>query len=92
MSLIFAIVSLAYFHFFDARLKVKEASRLQSEYERLVQGLTRIRPTTLVADEVVPCPVLPADLVSEAIPGNIRKAEHFLSFIRRWVEFLKVGS
>lgn len=26
---------------------------------------------------------------SEAVPGNIRNAEHFLSFFKRFVEFLK---
>ena len=26
----------------------------------------------------------------EAIPGNIRKAEHFVGFMRRFIEYLKV--
>jgi DNA excision repair protein ERCC-2 len=34
--------------------------------------------------------VLPDDLLSEAIPGNIRKAEHFVAFLKRFVEYLKV--
>lgn len=34
--------------------------------------------------------VLPDDLLNEAIPGNIRKAEHFVAFLRRFVEYLKV--
>jgi len=28
-------------------------------------------------------------LFEEGLPGNIRKAEHFLSFIKRFSEFLK---
>ena len=34
--------------------------------------------------------VLPEDLLKEAIPGNIRKAEHFVAFLKRLVEYLKV--
>ena len=34
--------------------------------------------------------VLPDDLLNEAIPGNIRKAEHFVAFLKRFVEYLKV--
>lgn len=37
------------------------------------------------------CEVLPDDLLHEAIPGNIRKAEHFVAFLKRFVEYLKVG-
>jgi hypothetical protein len=33
--------------------------------------------------------VLPDDLLKEAIPGNIRKAEHFVAFLKRFVEYLK---
>jgi hypothetical protein len=29
-------------------------------------------------------------LLLEAVPGNIRKAEHFVSFMRRFIEYLKV--
>ena len=35
--------------------------------------------------------MLPEDLLKEAIPGNIRKAEHFVAFLKRFVEYLKVG-
>ena len=33
--------------------------------------------------------VLPDDLLKEAVPGNIRKAEHFVAFLKRLVEYLK---
>jgi DNA excision repair protein ERCC-2 len=36
--------------------------------------------------------VLPDDLLKEAVPGNIRKAEHFVAFLKRFVEYLKVRS
>ena len=34
-------------------------------------------------------PVLPDHVLQEAVPGNIRKAEHFAAFMRRLVEYLK---
>lgn len=37
-------------------------------------------------------PVLPDDLLKEAVPGNIRRAEHFVAFLRRFIEYLKVSS
>lgn len=36
------------------------------------------------------CKVLPADLLTEAVPGNIRRAEHFVAFLKRFIEYLKV--
>ncbi|EGD74772.1 TFIIH basal transcription factor complex helicase XPD subunit [Salpingoeca rosetta] len=40
-------------------------------------------------DAVMANPVLPSHVVEEAVPGNIRKAEHFVSFLKRFVEYLK---
>lgn len=34
-------------------------------------------------------PVIPDDILREAVPGNIRRAEHFVAFLRRFVEYLK---
>lgn len=34
---------------------------------------------------------LPDDLLKEAVPGNIRRAEHFIAFLNRFIEYLKVG-
>lgn len=34
-------------------------------------------------------PALPDDILKEAVPGNIRRAEHFLSVLRRLVQYLK---
>jgi DNA excision repair protein ERCC-2 len=33
---------------------------------------------------------LPDDLLKEAVPGNIRRADHFVAFLKRFVEYLKV--
>lgn len=35
--------------------------------------------------------MLPQDLLQEAVPGNIRRAEHFTAFLARFVEYLKVS-
>ena len=34
-------------------------------------------------------PALPNDILQEAVPGNIRRAEHFVSFLKRFVDYLK---
>ena len=36
--------------------------------------------------------VLPDDILKEAVPGNIRRAEHFTAFLHRFIEYLKVRS
>ena len=44
---------------------------------------------TCVADFIL---ALPDDLLQEAVPGNIRRAEHFVAFLKRFVEYLKVST
>jgi DNA excision repair protein ERCC-2 len=41
------------------------------------------------ADSVLANPVLSADILEEAVPGNIRKAEHFVAFLKKIVQYLK---
>jgi len=41
-------------------------------------------------EELIGAPALPADIVREAVPGNIRKAEHFLGFLKRFMEYIRV--
>lgn len=36
------------------------------------------------------CIVLPDDVLQEAVPGSIRRVEHFVAFLRRFIEYLKV--
>lgn len=71
-------------------MKTTDAAKLQDEYRKLVEGLQE--PDETEADTFSTSPVLPEDLLQEAIPGNIRKAEHFMAFLRRFVEYLKVGA
>ncbi|EJF65828.1 DNA repair helicase [Dichomitus squalens] len=67
-------------------IKKTDASKLQDEYAKLVEGL---QEASNDEDAFVSNPVLPEDLLKEAIPGNIRKAEHFVAFLKRFVEYLK---
>jgi DNA excision repair protein ERCC-2 len=41
------------------------------------------------ADRVMANPVLSNDILQEAVPGNIRKAEHFVAFLKKAVLYLK---
>eukprot|EP00898_Chlorokybus_atmophyticus_P001467 jgi/Chlat1/2320/Chrsp17S00174 len=74
------------------RFKATDAKRLRDEYNRLVQGLQQhnalpgARPET---DQWLANPALPDDILKEAVPGNIRRAEHFIAFMRRFVEYLR---
>ena len=92
----------------DFRIKKTDASKLQDEYAKLVEGLqeadeAREEETFMANPGVLPTlfpgkfsktrhlgAVLPDDLLKEAVPGNIRKAEHFVAFLKRFVEYLKV--
>ncbi|KAH9951244.1 hypothetical protein B0H21DRAFT_718020 [Amylocystis lapponica] len=67
-------------------IKRTDASKLQDEYAKLVEGLQEASEDE---DSFMANPVLPEDLLKEAIPGNIRKAEHFVAFLTRFVEYLK---
>eukprot|EP00795_Rhopilema_esculentum_P003154 gene3154-1459_t len=62
-------------------LKENDKQRLKGEYERLVQGL-RDANVARETDMYLSNP--------EAVPGNIRQAEHFVAFMRRFLEYLKV--
>jgi len=68
-------------------LKKVDENRLKQEYLRLVQGLARSGSTQ--SEDLSADPVLPSDVIQEAVPGNIRKAEHFLSLMRRVIDYLK---
>ncbi|KAF8350712.1 hypothetical protein F5887DRAFT_940553 [Amanita rubescens] len=69
-------------------IKTTDAARLQDEYAKLVEGLEDAAERR-DNDEFMSNPLLPDDLLNEAVPGNIRKAEHFVAFLKRFVEYLK---
>jgi DNA excision repair protein ERCC-2 len=69
-------------------MKSTDAEKLQNEYAKLVEGL---RAADEARDEnaFMANPALPDDLLKEAVPGNIRRAEHFVAFLKRFIEYLK---
>ncbi|KAJ7452420.1 hypothetical protein B0H11DRAFT_2073386 [Mycena galericulata] len=69
-------------------IKTTDAAKLQDEYARLVNGLQEPSEDD-AEDGFMSNPLLPDDLLNEAVPGNIRKAEHFVAFLKRFVEYLK---
>lgn len=69
-------------------MKAQDSAKLRDEYQQLVEGL-RQNQVEREEDQFMANPVLPQDLLDEAVPGNIRKAEHFVSFLKRFVEYLK---
>ncbi|KAJ7632611.1 hypothetical protein FB45DRAFT_912930 [Roridomyces roridus] len=69
-------------------IKTTDAAKLQDEYARLVNGLKEPSDDE-DEDSFMSNPLLPDDLLNEAVPGNIRKAEHFVAFLKRFVEYLK---
>eukprot|EP00929_Paragymnodinium_shiwhaense_P081395 TRINITY_DN42570_c0_g1_i1.p1 TRINITY_DN42570_c0_g1~~TRINITY_DN42570_c0_g1_i1.p1 ORF type:complete len:923 (-),score=134.80 TRINITY_DN42570_c0_g1_i1:7-2562(-) len=71
------------------RVKRDDANRLQEEYRRLVQGLQQAGQVDAQIAERLQSPVLNEDIVNEAIPGNIRRAEHFIALLKRVVNYLK---
>eukprot|EP00835_Amoeboradix_gromovi_P006251 NODE_702_length_5024_cov_0.139898.p1 type:complete len:744 gc:universal NODE_702_length_5024_cov_0.139898:2594-363(-) len=70
-----------------SKLKKADESKLKLEYEKLVTNLKKAQandPTDIMAN-----PILPLDVLNEAIPGNIRQAQHFIQFLKRFIEYLK---
>lgn len=54
----------------------------------MLKGL-RIASEQKDADMVLANPVLPDDILKCAVPGNIRTADHFISFLKRLIEYIK---
>lgn len=71
------------------RIKQTDSEKLQGEYKKLVEGLQEA-DAQRDEDAFMTNPVLPDDILKEAVPGNIRRAEHFTAFLARFVEYLKV--
>lgn len=69
-------------------LKERDAQKLKEEYGRLVEGL-RQAASDQENNTYLSNPTLPADILNESIPGNIRNCQHFLGFMRRFIEYLK---
>ena len=70
------------------RIRQDDSNRLRDEYDKLVQGLRQAQERR-DNDLILANPVLPDHVLQEAVPGNIRKGEHFVAFMKRLVEYLK---
>lgn len=55
-----------------SEMKSSDAEKLQNEYSKLVEGL-REAEQARDEDQFIANPVLPDDLLKEAVPGNIRR-------------------
>lgn len=69
-------------------IRQRDEEKLKKEYNRLVEGLQEAnlaRETDLILSN----PVLPTEILNEAVPGNIRNAEHFVGFLKRLLEYIK---
>ena len=69
--------------------KESDRERLTAEYNQLVQGL--MDSGTIAADESshLANPALPEDILNEAVPGTIRRAEHFVKLMDYVIKHLK---
>mmetsp|Transcript_11767 Transcript_11767/g.24818 ORF Transcript_11767/g.24818 Transcript_11767/m.24818 type:complete len:864 (+) Transcript_11767:229-2820(+) len=73
-----------------SRIKASDNQRLQAEYQNLVNGLVDQGLLEAPANDAgLAGNVLNADVLNEAVPGNIRRAEHFIAFMKKIVEHLK---
>ncbi|XP_029427564.1 general transcription and DNA repair factor IIH helicase subunit XPD isoform X3 [Rhinatrema bivittatum] len=70
------------------KIKETDSQRLKEEYRQLVEGL-REASVARETDVYLANPVLPDEVLQEAVPGNIRTAEHFVGFLKRFLEYLK---
>jgi DNA excision repair protein ERCC-2 len=73
-----------------SRIKKTDNQRLQQEYQNLVAGLIDqglLQEPTQNAG--LSSNVLSNDVLNESVPGNIRRAEHFIGFMKKIVEHLK---
>uniref|UniRef100_A0A8D3E699 General transcription and DNA repair factor IIH helicase subunit XPD n=1 Tax=Scophthalmus maximus TaxID=52904 RepID=A0A8D3E699_SCOMX len=70
------------------KIKETDTAKLKEEYRRLVEGLKEAN-VARETDVYLANPVLPDEILREAVPGTIRTAEHFVGFLRRFLEYLK---
>jgi len=71
------------------RLRDENSSKLEGEYQALVEGL-REAQARRETEQILANPALPENILNEAVPGSIRKGAHFVKFLRRLIEYIKV--
>lgn len=70
-------------------VKRQDTARLNTEYDALVRNLRDAGQIDDAAAEQLANPVLPSDIVEEAVPGSVRRATHFVSILKQVVVYLK---
>lgn len=71
-------------------MKRNDEKRLRGEYEKLVSDLAaRAGAGTGINDELAANPVLPDEVLQQAVPGNIRRADTFVKYLQKLVHHLK---
>jgi DNA excision repair protein ERCC-2 len=66
---------------------LRRATRGANNLERKIEEMKSTDEAKLQSE--YQNPALPDDLLKEAVPGNIRRAEHFVAFLKRFIEYLK---
>lgn len=69
------------------QMKRDDAQRLQREYQELMAGLNQAKQAP--NEVTLPLPMLPDDVVQEAVPKEICEAEAFLRQVRIFLDFLR---
>ncbi|CAL8086325.1 unnamed protein product [Calicophoron daubneyi] len=70
-------------------VKKHNADRLKDEYRKLVEGLRQAQ-ISKETDQVLANPTLPDEILRESVPGSLRSADSFLSFLRRFLDYVKL--
>lgn len=70
-------------------MKSSDAAKLTQEYQALVAGLSEQGIELPNQEVLLGNPLIPNDILQEAVPGSIRRAEHFVAFLKKLVEYLK---
>ncbi|KAL3313442.1 General transcription and DNA repair factor IIH helicase subunit XPD, partial [Cichlidogyrus casuarinus] len=71
------------------QMKQNDSQKLQNEYEQLIASLREAQKER-ETDQILANPALPDDVLKNAIPGPLRSADSFLSFLRRFLEYVKL--
>jgi len=71
------------------RLRDENSTKLDGEYQALVEGLRNAQERR-ETEQTLANPVLPEHVLNEAVPGSIRKGTHFVKFLQRLIEYIKV--
>nr|CAH8842416.1 unnamed protein product [Trichobilharzia regenti] len=70
-------------------VKQHNSERLKQEYQQLVEGLRQAQ-LSKETDLVLANPILPDDILQASVPGSLRTADSFMSFLRRFLEYVKL--